>query len=112
MNVRPLHDVLIVELEPVRETTSGGLIVPATVSPSIRTGRVLRAGPGRAWKPLEGGKKVFWPMDVRVGERVAFFTANLEHKQGRQICYVLGDNEALLRETDVLFVVDDGVEVS
>ncbi len=113
MALRPLSDVLVVELEPPRTKTRGGLIRPDTKQHPIRVGRVLRAGPGRRWKSKATGKMVFWPMEAKPGERICFMAALLQTQQGRQIQggYALGDNEALIRETDVLFVIDEGDDV-
>jgi co-chaperonin GroES (HSP10) len=113
MSLRPRSDALVIELEPPRTTTRGGIIHPDTKQHPIRTGRVVRAGPGRLWKSKATGKLIFWPMDVKVGERICFMAALLQTQQGRQVQsgYALNDNEALIRETDVLFVIEDGDNV-
>lgn len=108
MNLRPVSDVLVVQLEPPRTTTRGGLVIPDTKPHPLRIGKVLRAGPGRSWKNRSTGKFAYWQTEVKPGERVLFMAALLQTKQGRQVTqgYVLGDDEALIRETDVLLVID------
>lgn len=108
VQIRPLHDVLVIELEPDKKTTGGGIIIPDTVAEPIRTAKVLAAGPGRSWKSLTTGKWSFWATQAKVGDRVAFMMANLETKQGATLCYTLGENRGLIRETDVLMVIPEG----
>ncbi len=101
--MRPLNDWVLVELEPVKETTRGGII---KVAPEpIRTARVLAVGSGKQYPDL------FVPTVVKVGERVAFFAAATDTKQGRQVGYVLPENQELIRETDILMVVEGDVEI-
>jgi co-chaperonin GroES (HSP10) len=70
----------------------------------IRQGVVTDAGPGRHY--VDG---VYKGMDVKVGERVAFLAATMDTKQGWQLTdRVLGKDQALIRETDVLLVIEEG----
>jgi chaperonin GroES len=110
MNVRPLHDVLLIDIEQEKKVSSGGIILPDSSREPIRIGKVVAAGPGRSWK-VRDGKKTFWPMQAEAGDRVAFFMANLETKQGYQLCHVLGEGHGLIRETDVLFVIPEGENI-
>lgn len=116
MNIRPLQDVLIVELEETSKVTSGGIIRPDNAPAPLRIGRVVAAGPGRPIRKARKGQtgmqeRGFRPTEVSRGDRVVFFAANLDTKQGRQLCYNLGDNIGLIRETDVLFAVEPGVNI-
>jgi len=52
------------------------------------------------------------PLGVFVGDRVAFHMANLQTKQGKELCYRLDEGQGLIRESDVLFVLEADVEVS
>lgn len=110
MNIRPLSDVLIVRLEPPRTKTRGGLIIPDTKPHPLRIGHVVRVGPGRSWKNRSTGKLAFWATEAQPGDRVLFMAALLQTGQGRQLTqgYALADDEALIRETDVLLVIDAG----
>lgn len=69
----------------------------------VRTGEVLAVGPGRHTK-----RGAIIPLDVQVGERIAFYREHFEHQQGKMIAHrlaELGDDLGLLKETDVLFVL-------
>ncbi len=67
MNLRPLHDrILIKRLEP-KEEVRGGIIVPDTAKEKPQEGEVMAVGNG---KLLDNGERA--PMDVKVGDRVLF----------------------------------------
>jgi co-chaperonin GroES (HSP10) len=109
MKLRPLHDYIIVEVEPATEFTRGGII---KVAPEpVRVGRVKAVGPGRFYLSSRTGKSSFVPTELKVGERIAFFKAVTETQQGKQLQYRLPDNTSLLRETDALFVLPDDLAV-
>ncbi len=103
MQLRPLQDRVLVELEPERGESYGGIIL--TGRDPVRTGKVLRVGPGKDYKDR------YLPTEVKPGERVAFLQACLETRSEAQINYKLPDNQALIRETDILGVVEDGVDI-
>ena len=109
MRVRPLHDHVIVELEPAKELSRGGIIL--TTPEPVRIGRVISVGPGRLYRKTEGGKAHLVPTELKGGERIAFFQAVTQTKQGYELCYRLPENQAMLRETDALFVIPDGVDI-
>jgi len=102
--IRPLNDWVLVELEPVKDVYSSGIIRVA--AEPIRTARVLRVGPGKHYPDK------FVATVVREGQRVAFFSASTETKQGQQLNFVLKENQELIREVDVLLVLEGNVEVS
>ncbi len=102
--IRPLNDWLLVELEPETTVTASGLTLVAPEP--IRSGRVLAAGPGKRYP------EKFVETVVRVGERVAFFIAGAQTKQGTQLSYVLPENQILIRETDVLLVLNGEAKVT
>lgn len=105
MSVRPLHDCVLIELEPEKEKTSQSGIVLVTGPEPIRFARVLAAGPGRRYKDR------FVPTQVQVGDRVSFFMANLETKQGEALCHRLDENQGIIREPDILMVVEGDVRI-
>jgi co-chaperonin GroES (HSP10) len=102
-----MHDWLLIELEPA-EKKRGSIIVPDPSRQPIRIGKVLRAGPGRRFPK----SKAFRPVVVEKGERVAFWMATTQCGGADQITYHLPENQRMIRETDVLMVVGEGVEVS
>lgn len=113
MNIRPISDVLLVKLEPPRTTTYGGILRPDTSQHPVRVGHVVRAGPGRWWKNRHSGQWTFWSTEAKPGDRVVFLAALLQTQQGRQLqsSFALNDDEALIRETDVMLVLPEGEEI-
>ena len=67
MNVRPLHDRVLVKRIEEKEVVKGGIIIPDTAKEKPMEGEVLAAGPG---KIMEDGKRA--AMDVKAGDRVLF----------------------------------------
>lgn len=107
--IRPIGDRVLVRLEPIPER-SGSIVMLASDAMRVRTGIVLRVGPGSY--PAKSSKRR--PVDVKVGERIAFFREHLEHKQGKQVTRILSEleeNTGLLREPDILFAIPEGAEV-
>lgn len=93
-------DWVLVELEPAKEKTAGGII---KVGPDpVRTARVLMVGPGRRFVDR------YVPTVVKVGDRFPFFKATSDTKQGRQLAEKLPENQELIREGDILFIFEEG----
>ncbi len=65
MQIRPLHDRVIVKRLEAERTTASGIVLPDTAGEKPDQGEVLAVGPG---KRDEAGKLL--PMDVKVGDRV------------------------------------------
>jgi chaperonin GroES len=92
---RPLHDRLLVQRIDEEEKTRGGIIIPDTAKEKPQSGRVLAVGPGR-----RDDKGELLPLDVRVGDKVLFAKyAGTEIK-------IDGEDRVILREDDVLAVID------
>jgi co-chaperonin GroES (HSP10) len=75
----------------------------------VRTGIVVAVGPGR--RTAQGARAA---PDVAVGERVAFFREHMDTQQGRALAARLTFIQAdlvLLRAADLLFVLDERMEV-
>lgn len=99
MNVRPLGDQVLVLCDTIPQN-DGMIILPH--GNRVRTGTVHAVGPGR---PSKRGRA---PVEVKEGERIAFFREHLEHRQGKEIVHRLAELDGdwgLLREEDILFVV-------
>ena len=67
MNVRPLHDRIIVQRIEEGEQKIGGIIIPDTAKEKTSQGEIIAVGPGGR---DEGGKLI--PIDVKVGNRILF----------------------------------------
>jgi chaperonin GroES len=94
MNVRPLHDRLIVRRIEEKETVKGGIIIPDTAKEKPQEGEVIAVGNG---KLLENGNKV--PLDVKAGDRILF------GKYSGTDIKIDGQEYLILREDEVLAIV-------
>jgi|SRR3954447_303625 len=97
MNVKPLGDRLVVRRFAADEKTAGGIVLPDTAKNKPQKGKVLAAGPGRLLK--DGSRK---GMQVKAGDTVLF--TNWAGDEFRQRG---GDEILVMREEDVLAVVDE-----
>ena len=95
MNVRPLHDRLLVQRNDSATQTAGGLYLPETAKEKPVEGTVLAVGDGRL---TEDGKTL--PLQVKVGDRIIFGKYS-----GTEI-KLDGEERLILREDDVLGILD------
>jgi len=65
MQVRPLHDRVLVKRIEEKEIVKGGIIIPDTAKEKPMEGEVVAVGPGKVG---EDGKRT--PLDVKAGDRV------------------------------------------
>ncbi len=94
MNIRPLHDRLVVKRVKEEEKTAGGIIIPDTAKEKPVEGEVIAVGNG---KLLEDGK--LHALDVKKGDRVLF------GKYSGTEVKIEGEDHLILREDDVLCVL-------
>ena len=94
VNVRPLHDRVLVQRIEEEETVRGGIIIPDTAKEKPQEGEIIAAGNGRR---KDDGAIV--PLDVQTGDRILFGKYS-----GTDITL---DNEEylILREEDILAVI-------
>ncbi len=95
MNIRPLHDRLIVKRFDEEERTKGGIIIPDNAKEKPQQGEVIAVGNG---KVLDDGKKV--ALEVKTGDRIIFGKYS-----GTEI-KVDGTEYLMMREDDVLGVIE------
>jgi chaperonin GroES len=95
MNIRPLHDRVVVRrIEEVR-TSPGGIVIPDSAAEKPVEGEVLAVGNG---KILENGDRRV--LDVKVGDRVLFGKySGTEVKIG-------GEQYLVMREEDIMGVIE------
>ena len=67
MNIRPLHDRVVVRRLEEETTSAGGIVLPDSATEKPSQGEVLAAGPGKA---NENGD--VRPLDVKVGDKIIF----------------------------------------
>lgn len=98
MKVRPLGDRLVVRRAAAEEKTSGGILLPDSAKNKPQKGKVLAVGNGRMMK--DGTRR---GLQVKEGDTVLFTAwAGDEFKEQKG-----GDTILLMREEDVLAVVDE-----
>jgi chaperonin GroES len=97
MNVRPLHDRIIVRRLEEGEQKVGGIIIPDTAKEKPQQGKVIAAGNGRM---NDEGKRV--PLDVKAGDLILF------GKYTSQEVKLDGEEYLIMREDEVLAVIEGG----
>lgn len=95
MQIRPLHDRIVVARIAEEEKTKGGIIIPDTAKEKPVEGKILAVGKGRI---LEDGS--VRPPDLKVGDRVLFA------KYGGTEVKLEGESVLIMREDDVLGVLE------
>ena len=95
MQIRPLHDRVIVKRLESERTTAAGIVIPDSAGEKPDQGGVLAVGPG---KRDDAGKII--PMDVKVGDRVLF------GKYAGQTVKVEGEELLVMREEDIMGVLE------
>ncbi|MBO6281563.1 MAG: co-chaperone GroES [Alphaproteobacteria bacterium] len=95
MNIKPLHDKVLVKRVDEETKTAGGIIIPDTAKEKPSEGIVEAVGNGfRA----EDGKII--PMSVKAGDRVLFGKwAGTEIK-------INGEARLIIKESDILAIVE------
>jgi chaperonin GroES len=95
MNIRPLHDRIIVERIEEETMTASGIIIPDSAKEKPQEGTVVAVGKG---KVTEDGKIL--ALDVKVDDKVLFGKYS-----GTEI-KIEGKEYLMMREDDVLGVVE------
>lgn len=95
MDIRPLHDRVVVKRQKEEEERKGGIIIPDTAKEKPQEGVVMSVGAGR-----KTPKGTTIAPEVKAGDRVLFGKyAGTEYKR---------DNEELviMREDDILAILE------
>jgi len=95
MNIRPLHDRILIKRLEEQEQKKGGIIIPDTAKEKPQEGKVIAVGNG---KVNDEGKKI--PLDVKAGDKILFGKYS-----GSEV--KIDDEEYLImREEDVLAIIE------
>jgi chaperonin GroES len=97
--LQPIADRVVVKPLQKEEMTKSGLIIPDTAKEKPQEGEVVAVGVG---KLLDSGKRA--EMEVKVGDRVLFA------KYGGTEFKLDGDELLVLRESDILAVIDSSAK--
>jgi len=95
MNVRPLHDRIIVQRLEEGEQKIGGIIIPDSAKEKPQQGKVIAAGAG---KVKDDGTRQ--PLDVKAGDTILF------GKYSGQEIKMDAEEYLIMREDEVLAVID------
>jgi len=95
MNIRPLHDRVVVKRIEEKETVLGGIIIPDTAKEKPQEGEVIAVGKG---KRLEDGKLA--PLDVKARDRILF------GKYSGSEIKLEGEEFLIIREDEILGVIE------
>jgi chaperonin GroES len=97
MNIKPLHDRIIIQRLEEGEQKVGGIIIPDTAKEKPQQGKVIAAGSG---KTTDDGKRV--PLDVTAGDTILFGKYS-----GQEIKFD-GEEYLIMKEDEVLAIIEGG----
>ena len=95
MAVKPLDDRVLIKQGEAEERTAGGIVLPDTAKEKPQRGKVMAVGIG---KLLDSGKR--GEMSLKKGDEVFYAKYS-----GAEI-KIDGDEYVILKETDVLAVIE------
>lgn len=96
MNIRPLHDRVIIKRKEVEAKSAGGIVLTGTAAGKSTRGEVRAVGRG---KILDNGE--VRPLDVKVGDKVIF-----NDGYGLKVEKIDGEELIILSESDILAIVE------
>lgn len=97
MNLKPLGDRLVIKPVEQEDVTSSGIFLPETAKEKPQQGKVVAAGPGAR---KESGERIV--LDVQVDDIVLYA------KYAGTTIKLEGQEYLILKETDVLAIVENG----
>ena len=95
MNIRPLHDRVVVRRVEDERTSPGGIVIPDSATEKPMQGEVLAVGNG---KILDNGEQQ--GLDVKVGDKVLF------GKYSGTEVKVDGEEVLVMREDDIMGIIE------
>ena len=99
MDIRPLHDRIVVKRLEEQEAMQGGLYIPDSAKEKPQRAEVIAVGNG---KKTEDGKTI--PLDVKVGDLILF------GKYSGSDIKLDGQEYLIMREDEVLAVLEGGAK--
>ena len=95
MNIRPLHDRVVVRRKEEETTSPGGIVIPDSAAEKPAQGEILAVGKG---KTNSNGE--LQPLDVNVGDTVLF------GKYSGTEVKINGEDLLVMREEDIMGVLE------
>jgi len=96
MNIRPLHDRVILKRIDQETKSAGGIVLTGSAAEKSTRGEILAVGKGRI---LDNGEVK--PLDVKVGDTVIF-----SEGYGLKTEKIEGEEVLILSENDILAIVE------
>ena len=96
MNIRPLHDGVILKRLDQETKSAGGIVLTGSAAEKSTRGEILAVGKGRI---LDNGEVK--PLDVKVGDTVIF-----SEGYGLKTEKIEGEEVLILSENDILAIVE------
>ncbi len=94
MNIKPLHDRVLVKPLDADEKTAGGIIIPDTAKEKPVEGKIVAAGPG-----LRGDDGKLHKLDVKKGDRILY------GKWSGTEVKLNGDDLLIMKESDIMGII-------
>jgi chaperonin GroES len=95
MNMRPLHDRVIIKRAEEETTSAGGIVLPGSAAEKPSRGHVISVGRG---KLLENGE--IRPLDVKAGDQVLF------GKYSGNEVKIDGEDFIVMREDEIMAIIE------
>jgi chaperonin GroES len=95
MNIRPLHDRVIVKRLEEELKTASGIIIPDSAAEKPDQGEIISVGKGKV-----GDDGKIRALDVKVGDKVLF------GKYSGQAVKIKGEEILVMREEDIMGIVE------
>ncbi len=95
MNIRPLHDRVVVRRMEEERKTASGIIIPDSATEKPDRGEIVAAGPG---KMADNGERA--ALQVKVGDKVLF------GKYAGTAVKIDGEEVLIMREEDLLAIIE------
>lgn len=97
MNIKPLHDHVIVKPITVNQTTISGIVLPDTIDKEKpEKGEIVAIGPG---KLTETGTRA--PMSVQIGQKVMF------KKYAPDEIKIEGEDYLVISDSDIIAIIEN-----
>ena len=96
VNIKPLEDRVLVQINEAETTTASGLVIPDSAKEKPQEATVIAVGPGRG---ADDDDRI--PMDVKEGDIVIF------SKYGGTELKYQGEEYLLLSQRDILAVIEN-----
>ncbi len=96
MNIRPLHDRILIRRSEAAGQSKGGIIIPDNAKEKPVEGTVVSVGTG---KRLDDGTLV--PLDVKAGDRVLYLKYS-----GSEVRIDDASDHLILREDEIIAIIE------